>query len=96
MVKIFSLQGVYLSKFCSYGSGDSQFNNPQGLCFNSKGLLYVVIITEFGGEAFKRRLVHRVALTIMAKNNFVATALKNFILFKYCIASRNVWQRWQN
>ena len=45
-----------------------------------------------GGEAFKRRLVHRVALTIMAKNNFVATALKNFI-FVYILYSRNVWQR---
>ena len=42
MVKIFSLQGNYLSKFGSFGNGDGQFNNPQGLCFNSKGLLYVV------------------------------------------------------
>ena len=42
MVKKFTLQGDYLSKFGSYGSGDGQFNNPQGLTFNSKGLLYVV------------------------------------------------------
>ena len=42
VVKKFSLQGDYLSKFGSHGSGDGQFNNPQGLCFNSKGLLYVV------------------------------------------------------
>ena len=37
----FSLQGEYLSKYGSCGSGDGQFNNPQGLCFNSKGLLYI-------------------------------------------------------
>ena len=42
VVKKFSLQGDYLSKFGSRGRGDGQFNNPQGLCFNSKGLLYVV------------------------------------------------------
>ena len=41
VVKKFSLQGDYLSKFGSGGSGDGQFNHPQGLCFNSKGLLYV-------------------------------------------------------
>ena len=42
VVKKFSLQGDYLSKFGSHGSKGGQFNNPQGLCFNSKGLLYVV------------------------------------------------------
>ena len=42
VVKKFSLQGDYLSKFGSHGSEDGQFTNPQGLCFNSKGLLYVV------------------------------------------------------
>ena len=42
VVKKFSLQGDYLSKFGSHGSGDGQFINPQGLCFNSKDLLYVV------------------------------------------------------
>ena len=42
VVKKFSLQGDYLSKFGSHGSEDGEFNNPQGLCFNSKGLLYVV------------------------------------------------------
>ena len=42
VVKKFSLQGDYLSKFGSCGSGDGQFTDPQGLCFNSKGLLYVV------------------------------------------------------
>ena len=31
-----------------------------------------------GGEAFKRRLVHSVALIIMAKNNFILL-LKSFI-----------------
>ena len=42
VVKKFSLQGDYLSKFGSLGNEDGQFKNPQGLCFNSKGLLYVV------------------------------------------------------
>ena len=42
VVKKFTLQGYYLSKFGSYGSENGQFNNPQGLAFNSKGLLYVV------------------------------------------------------
>ena len=42
VVKKFSLQGDYLSKLGSCGRGDSQFINPQGLCFNSKGLLFVV------------------------------------------------------
>ena len=42
VVKKFSLQGNYLSKFDSCGSGDGQFNNPLGLCFNSKDLLHVV------------------------------------------------------
>ena len=42
VVKKFTLQGDYLSKFGSCGSGDGQFNIPRGLTFNSKGLLYVV------------------------------------------------------
>jgi len=42
VVKKFTLQGDFLSKFGSYGCGDGQFNHPQGLVFNSKGLLYVV------------------------------------------------------
>ena len=42
VVKKFSLQGDYLSKFGCGGSKDGQFDHPQGLCFNSKGLLYVV------------------------------------------------------
>ena len=42
VVKKYSLQGDYLSKLGSCGSGDGQFICPQGLCFNSKGLLYVV------------------------------------------------------
>ena len=44
VVKKFTLQGDYLSKFGSRGSGrgDGQFHNPLGLTFNSKGLLYVV------------------------------------------------------
>ncbi|XP_065907154.1 RING finger protein nhl-1-like [Dysidea avara] len=42
LVKTFTPQGDYLSKFGSYGSGNGRFKNPQGLAFNSKGLLYVV------------------------------------------------------
>ena len=42
VVKKFTLQGDYLSKFGSLGSEDGQFTNPRGLTFNSKGLLYVV------------------------------------------------------
>ena len=42
VVRKYSLQGDYLSKFGSHGSGDGQFSGPLGLCFNSKGLLYVV------------------------------------------------------
>ena len=42
VVKNFSLQGDYLSKFGSCGIGDGQFYRLQGLCFNSNGLLYVV------------------------------------------------------
>ena len=42
VVKTFTLQGDYLSKFGSHGSGNGQFNNPQGLTFHSKGQLYVV------------------------------------------------------
>ena len=42
VVKKFTLQGDYLSKFGCHGSSRGQFNNPQGLAYNSKGLLYVV------------------------------------------------------
>ena len=42
VVKKFTLQGDYLSKFGSHGSGDGQFRYPQGLTFNNKGLLYEV------------------------------------------------------
>ena len=42
VVKKYSLQGNYLSKFGSYDSGNGHLNYPQGLCFNSKGLLYVM------------------------------------------------------
>ena len=57
VVKKYSLQGDYLSKFGSCGSEDGQFNRPQGLCFNSKGLLYVVDnrnyrVQVFGENAF--------------------------------------------
>ena len=52
VVKKFTLQGGYLSKFGSYGSGDGQFNNPRGLTFNSKGLLYVVDCSNYRVQLF--------------------------------------------
>ena len=52
VVKKFTLQGDYLSKFGSYGSRDGQFNNPQGLTFNSKGLLYVVDYSNHRVQVF--------------------------------------------
>ena len=39
VVKKFSLEGDYLG---SAGTADGQFNNPQGLCYSSKGLLFFV------------------------------------------------------
>ena len=39
VVKKFSLEGDYVG---SAGTEDGQFNNPQGLCYSSKGLLFVV------------------------------------------------------
>ena len=53
VVKKYSLQGDYLSKFGSHGSGDGQFNNPQGLCFNSKGLLYIVDYSNHRVQVFR-------------------------------------------
>ena len=56
VVKKFSLQGDYLSKFGSHGSGDGQFNIPQGLCFNSKGLLYVVDRYNYRVQVFRENV----------------------------------------
>ena len=56
VVKKFSLQGDFLSKFGSHGSGDGQFNNPQGLCFNSKGLLYVVDVNNHRVQVFRENV----------------------------------------
>ena len=57
VVKKFSLQGDYLSKFgpCGTLSGD-QFNNPLGLCFNSKGLLYVVDNSNYRVQVFRENV----------------------------------------
>jgi len=55
VVKKLTLQGDYLSKFGSYGSGNGQFNNPQGLTFNSKGLLYVVDHSNYRVQVFDHR-----------------------------------------
>ena len=56
VVKNFSLQGDYLSKFGSCGSGDGQFNYPYGLCFNSKGLLYVVDLINCRVQVFRENV----------------------------------------
>ncbi|XP_065919710.1 E3 ubiquitin-protein ligase TRIM71-like [Dysidea avara] len=52
VVKKFTLQGDFLSKFGSSGSQDGQFNNPRGLAFNSKNLLYVVDSGNFRIQVF--------------------------------------------
>ncbi|XP_065902357.1 E3 ubiquitin-protein ligase TRIM71-like [Dysidea avara] len=52
VVKKFTLQGEYLSQFGSYGSSSGQFDHPQGLAFNSKGLLYVVGRTNCRVQVF--------------------------------------------
>ena len=52
VVKKYSLRGDYQSKFGSRGNGDGQFNNPQGLCFNSKGLLYIVDYSNHRVQVF--------------------------------------------
>ena len=57
VVKKYSLQGDYLSKLGSHGSGDGQFNQPQGLCFNSKGLLYVVDNSNYRVQVFRENNV---------------------------------------
>ena len=57
VVKNYSLQGDYLSKFGSRGSGDGRFNRPQGLCFNSKGLLYVVDTDNCRVQVFRENNV---------------------------------------
>ena len=53
VVKKYSLQGDYLSKFGSHGSGNDQFNNPQGLCFNGRGLLYIVDRSNHRVQVFR-------------------------------------------
>ena len=55
MVKMFSLQGHYLSKFGSAGSDDGQFKFPQGLCFSTKGLLYIVDRDNYRIQVFNER-----------------------------------------
>ena len=55
-VKKFTLQGDYLLKFGSYGSGDGQFKYPDGLCFNSKGLLYVVDYYNHRVQVFRENV----------------------------------------
>ena len=56
VVKKFSLQGDYLSKLGSCGSGDGQFKNPLGLCFNNKGLLYVVGNSNHRVQVFRENV----------------------------------------
>ena len=57
VVKKYSLQGDYLLKFGSRGSRDGQFSYPQGLCFNSKGLLYVVDCSNCRVQVFRENNV---------------------------------------
>ena len=52
VVKKYSMQGDYLSQFGSHGSGDGQFNNPRGLCFNSKCSLYVMDSSNYRVQVF--------------------------------------------
>jgi len=56
VVKKFSLQGDYLLKFGSRGSENGQFNYLQGLCFNSKGLLYVVDNGNYRVQVFRENM----------------------------------------
>ena len=44
------------AKLDSRGSGDGQFINPQGLCFNSKGLLYVVDHSNYRVQVFRENV----------------------------------------
>ena len=55
----FSLLGHYLTKFGSHGGGDGQFNELLGLCFNSKGLLYVVDSLNQRVQVFKKNLFQK-------------------------------------
>ena len=56
VVKLFSLQGDYRSKFGSRGSGNGQFMYPEGLCFNSKGLLHVVDYSNCRVQVFRENV----------------------------------------
>ena len=47
---------MYLSKFGCYGSKNGQCNHPQGLCFNSKGLLYVVDCNNHRVQVFRENV----------------------------------------
>ena len=53
VVKIYSLEGDHKLTFGSHGSTNGQFNEPQGLCFNSKGQLYVVDIGNYRVQVFQ-------------------------------------------
>jgi len=55
-VKIFSLQGNYLSKLKGNGNDDGQFRSPQGLCFNSKDFLFVADSGNHQVQVFNERL----------------------------------------
>jgi len=55
IVKKFTLQGGFLSKFGSYGTRNGEFKNPQGLCFNIRGFLYVVDCKNFRVQVFDQK-----------------------------------------
>ena len=53
VVKLFTIEGKYLSTIGSrLGSKEGQFDFPLGVCFNSKGILYVVDCCNFRVQAF--------------------------------------------
>ena len=56
VVKKFSLHGDYLSKFGCRGDKNGQFFKPQGLCFNSKDLLYVADNGNFRVQVFRENV----------------------------------------
>jgi hypothetical protein len=58
-VQAFDSQGNFLSEFGSYGSGDGEFDNPQGLAVDSSGRVMVVDrgnnrlqVLSFDGQVF--------------------------------------------
>ena len=51
-VKLFSFQGIHQSNIGKPGNKDSQFNCPNSVAFNSKGILYVTDYYNYRVQAF--------------------------------------------